>query len=750
MTFEQVCGFAYAGVFIPRLDALADEIGREEFLPMPQEIASRASADRARKIAPPLPRNTLAALLLLGLFSLLASVVACSGRPSAGLAAPANHSPPTPVASSQAPTLAAGAPRANAGKPEAVAADTQRVTSGGVRYIAPAGWTLLDRGSMVVLTTREGDCHVAIVDATAAEPDEAVSEAWKLYRQEPPPPLKLASDAPAREGWDQTRNYDYELSPNAKRWLGINAFRHGKAWAVVIWDNSNAGFGKRGAQFGLVWQSLRPESYQRESFAGKQANVLDVAHLAKLDDLIELGRRELGIPGTSIAIVQRGKVIQAKGYGVRELGKATEVDANTLFMIASNTKAMTTLLLAQLVDAGKLRWDEPVTEAYPDFKLGDGATTSATRIEHLVCACTGLPRKDFEWIFEFKKATPVTELASLAHIQPTTKFGETFQYSNSLAAAAGFVAAHVALPGQELGKAYDAAMQARIFGPLGMHTTTFDFTRALHGNHASPHGWNIDARTESTAMGINYAVFPLRPAGGAWSSAREVIQYVRLELERGVSPNGKRIVSERNLLKRREPYAKLGEFGAYGMGLGIDKMYGITTVGHDGGTFGFKSKMFWLPGHGVGAVILTNANQGDILNRVFYRYLLELLFDGKPEAIENLTFAVRNSHEWMAKERARLTVPPDAVAAKALAPHYENAELGTIDVRHVGSETRFDFGEWSSGVASRDNDDGTRSFVTTSPGTVGFNFVVGKSGEKRTLTLREAQHEYVFLEGRPQ
>jgi CubicO group peptidase (beta-lactamase class C family) len=672
----------------------------------------------------------------------LALLAACSGRP-----APTAALSPTPGERRAAPPLAGGAQLDATGKPELVASDSARVTAGGVSYIVPAGWTSLVNGAVTVLTAQEGDSRVALIETRAQEPDAAVAEAWALYRKAPPPPLKLATDLPGREGWEQMRGYAYQLPPNEKRGLGVSAQRHGQAWLVVLWDGSDATFAKRAAQFGLIGDSLRPASYERESFAGKSANALDAARLAKLDELIELGRKELDVPGVALAVLQRGKLVHARGYGVRELGKPAKVDENSLFLIASNTKALTTLLLAQLVDAGKLRWDEPVSEAYPDFKLGDAATTGATHIEHLVCACTGLPRKDFEWLFEFAQATPLSELSALARIQPTTRFGETFQYSNLLAAAGGFVAAHVVAPGLELGKSYDAAMQARVFTPLGMRSTTFDFARALRGNHASAHGLDIDAKPHGFPMALNYAIVPLRPAGGAWSSASDLIRYVQLELARGVAPGQKRIVSEQNLLKRREPYAKIGEFGAYGMGLGIDESHGLLTIDHGGSLFGFKSQMFWFPEHDVGAVILTNSDEGGRLIGPFRRYLIELLFDAKPEAIEDLHTSARTLRELLAKQRARLVVPPDPAAVKALAAHYEHPELGAIDVKAGGAGTRFDFGEWHSDVSSRKNDDGTLSFVTITPGTIGFDFVVGSAGEKRTLILREAQHEYVFMEG---
>jgi CubicO group peptidase (beta-lactamase class C family) len=625
--------------------------------------------------------------------------------------------------------------------------DAPKVTPGGVAYTAPAGWRHSARGAIVILApAEEDDAHLAIVDATATEPDAAVAEGWKLFGSTPAPTLKLAVDAPAREGWDQIRRYDYETSPNEKRSVFATAFRRGTKWTVALLDSSDATLGKRRAAIGLVADSIRPKGYTKESFAGKAANRLDAARLAKIGEMIEQGRAELGIPGVSIAIVQDGTVIHARGYGVRELGKDTPVDADSLYIIASNTKALTTLLLATLVDDGKLRWDQPVTEVYPEFKLGDAATTAATRIEHLVCACTGLPRKDFDWLFEFAKATPLTEMKYLAGVQPTTKFGETYQYSNLLAAAAGFTAAHVLAPEQELGLAYDAAMKARVFGPLGMTTTTFAIEEALRSNHASPHSWDIDARTRVTPMDLNHSIYPLRPAGAAWSSANELIRYVQMELARGVAPGGKRVVSEENLMKRRQPYVAVGEDATYGMGLFVSRKYGIPVIDHGGSMIGFKSNMMWLPDHGVGAVVLTNSDLGYTLHSAFQRFLLEQLFDGRPEALEDLKAAAKTARQGLAAERPRLTVPADAAAVAALARHYENDALGAIDVKTSGAAT-FDFGEWRSDVASRNNDDGTVSFVAITPGQDGFQFVVGKAPDgRRALTLRDAQHEYVFVE----
>ena len=100
----------------------------------------------------------------------------------------------------------------------------------------------------------------------------------------------------------------------------------------------------------------------------------------------------------------------------------------------------------------------------------------------------------------------------LGTMQPTSKFGEVFQYSNLMATAAGYIGAHLVYPNRDLGAAYDSAMQEKIFNPLGMKSTTFDYAKALAGNHASPHGDDVDGKTRVASMDINYSIVPARPA----------------------------------------------------------------------------------------------------------------------------------------------------------------------------------------------------------------------------------------------
>jgi hypothetical protein len=153
--------------------------------------------------------------------------------------------------------------------------------------------------------------------------------------------------------------------------------------------------------------------------------------------------------------------------------------------------------------------------------------------------------------------------------------------------------------------------------------------------------------------------------------------------------------------------------------------------------------MLWLPEHNVGAVILTNADPGWVVRGLFDRKLLEVLFDGRPQADADLKAQAKSYLEQLAAERKLLTVPAIAAEAGKLASRYANGALGEIAVRHDGAATVFDFGEWKSEVASRKNPDGTVSFLTIAPGIFGLEFVVG-AGPKPTLIVRDAQHEYVF------
>jgi CubicO group peptidase (beta-lactamase class C family) len=623
--------------------------------------------------------------------------------------------------------------------------DTPKTTALGNTFIAPAGWSVAVRGPATIVEAPEGDSRIVIVDVRAKDADAAVAAGWAAY-QPPKWPLKVTTDVPDKDGWSKQRNYTYQTSPNERRDVDVGASFANDVWTVVIYDMAQAVGEKRGAQVALIFDKLLPKGYSRETFAGKQAQRLDAARIAKLTKFLEDGEKATGVPGVSLGLIQDGKVVFSGGVGVRELGGSTKVDGDTLYMIASNTKGLTTLLLAKLVDAGKITWKQPVTQLLPQFKLGNADTTQRVLVEHLICACTGLPRQDMEWLFQFKGVTPEGALATLATVQPTSKFGEMFQYSNLLAGAAGFTAGHVLYPQLEIGAAYDKAMQTQVFDPLGMKATTFDYARALAGNHSTAHAPDVDGKPARAVFDLNYSIIPLRPAGAGWSNVNDMLKYISMELANGALPDGSRYISKEPLLARREAKVPVGKDAVYGMGLMVDSTYGVPVVHHGGDMVGFHSDMMWLPEQQVGAVVLTNGDPGWLIRGNFRRKLQEVLFDGRPEADADLGAAAKSFFAQIAADRKTLVVPANAQESAKLRTHYKNAALGDLAVQRSGPKTVFDFGEWQSEVASRHNPDGTMSFITISPGVSGFEFVVG-SGAKQTLTLRDAQHEYLFESG---
>jgi len=668
-----------------------------------------------------------------------ALLAACSSSPKPAPVATAPTPPADQPAASGAPATPAAAPTVKIASGDTPWADTD-----GNTFIVPDGWKVATLDAMTVVTAPEGDSHVAFVDVSAPTSEAALAAGWKAYKPDAKWPMIAQTDAPDRDGWSKGKIYQYQTSPNEKRGVqGTTLFANGR-WLVLVVDFANATAEKRGGQLGKVFSHLYPKGFSRESFKGKTAAKLDAAKIDALKKFVSDAEAATGVPGVSFGVIQDGKVVYAGGIGVRELGKKEPVDAKTLYMIASNTKTLTTLMLAKLVDEKKLAWDAPVVSILPTFKLGSDEVTKQVLVKHLICACTGMPRQDLEWLLEWKSSTPESVMTMLGTMMPTSKFGELFQYSNLMAAAGGYTGGHAAYPKLPLGAAYDKAMQTLVFDPLGMKSTTFDYARALRSNHASPHGIDIDGHPARDLMEENYSIISARPAGAAWSNVEDLLKYVAMELAEGKLPNGQQYVSQEALDARRIPNVAVGADAAYGMGEFIRHKYDITVFDHGGDLIGYHSDMLWIPEANVAAVILTNGDLGPSIRGQFQRKLLELLYDGKPEADENVAQSAKNFFTSLAAGRKLLTVPADPAEAGKLAKSYKNDKLGNIVVSHKDGKTIFDFGEFKSDVASTKNPDGTVTFSTIVNGLQGLDFTAGESGGKPTLTTRDSQHEYVF------
>ena len=218
-----------------------------------------------------------------------------------------------------------------------------------------------------------------------------------------------------------------------------------------------------------------------------------------------------------------------------------------------------------------------------------------------------------------------------------------------------------------------------------------------------------------------------------------------MELADGVLPNGQRLVSKENLLRRRAPDIVIDNDQHYGMGLVIDTQWSVTVIDHSGGRPGYASHMMWLPDYGIGAVILTNSDDGGALLHPFARKLMEQVFDGRPEADQQLQAAVLRKKINQRTLRQSLQIPADK-SASHLAAKYHNDALGDLTVNRSGRNVEFKFDEWRSLVASRINGDGSTSFITLGEDMADTEFLAGEQHGKRTLTLNDGARDYVFVE----
>jgi CubicO group peptidase (beta-lactamase class C family) len=245
-------------------------------------------------------------------------------------------------------------------------------------------------------------------------------------------------------------------------------------------------------------------------------------------------------------------------------------------------------------------------------------------------------------------------------------------------------------------------------------------------------------------MGLNDTIVASRPAGAAWSTVNDLLKYVQMEIDRGLLPDGSRYIGEAALLQRREPQISLGVDRDYAMALMVDHSDGVTVVDHGGDMGGFHSNMMWWPEQKVGAVILTNADDGVALRGPFKRRLMELMFDGEPQAVAAAAASAKASREGFAAFRKLLQWPADAQAVAGLAPRYHNDALGDLVVTREDGQATFDLGTFSSLVATQPQPDGSLAFVTVDPQALGFAFIRADQDGQRKLVVRDGQHEYVF------
>jgi CubicO group peptidase (beta-lactamase class C family) len=414
-----------------------------------------------------------------------------------------------------------------------------------------------------------------------------------------------------------------------------------------------------------------------------------------------------GIPGASVAVVQGGEIVYLQGFGVREIGGTAPVTPDTLMMIGSVTKPMTSTMAATVVDDDWLSWDTPVVDLLPEFAVSDPELTPRLSVADAFCACTGLPRRDPEIIFNFNTLTPERLIAQVAELPLTTPFGEQFQYSNQMYSVGGYAAAAAAgAAPNDLYGGYQAAMQERLLNPIGMDRSTFVLEEVLDsGDYALPHTGDLEGRTRLVPLLADEGfVTAAGPAGAMWSTARDMARYVQTEIADGVAPNGTRVVSAANLERTRAPRVPIPAMPGvppvftdsgqhYGMGWVLGEWRGLPLVNHTGGTLGFGSAVTFLPESDLGIVILTNHVQagGPFALAVQFR-LFELLFDQAPEVEPLLGQFIEAQGAQIAEMQANLA-PADPAVVTPFLGHFSNPALGEVQLSLREGKLVLDAGE---------------------------------------------------------
>ncbi len=479
------------------------------------------------------------------------------------------------------------------------------------------------------------------------------------------------------------------------------------------------------------------------------ARPLDPARRADLGRFVERAAAHLRTPGAAVAVIVGGQVVYEQVLGRTELrADAPAIGPTTLFMIGSLTKPMTTLAEASLVDAGVLRWDSKLTELLPTFAVGDPELTRALLLWHSACACSGMPRQDLENLFEFAGVTPERRLASMRAMKPTAPLGATYQYSNLMVAAGGFAAAHAAYPDRSLGDAYDTLMKTRVFEPIGMVDSTLAFEVAAQRAHAVPHGLALDGSLRPISVEAEKNVLPIRPAGGVWSSLRDLERYAMTELGRGVSAEGRRVASEASMRARWTSRILDPDGIGYGLGIDVGTYAGQPMLAHDGGALGFGSSMLLLPEASVGIVVLANARTGGDYEQlpfhtVVKRKVFEALFDPPEFSAEaRLGALVAARAAFDARRNAGLELAPDRAWLLGLAGDYAHPSLGPLSIHEVGGAFVVDVGEWQSTFGRRVGG-GKVHLVFLDPPFAGAELRVETTGQRPRLVV-ETREPYVF------
>lgn len=336
---------------------------------------------------------------------------------------------------------------------------------------------------------------------------------------------------------------------------------------------------------------------------------------AAIDSIVERAIRTFGNQGAAVAVVKDGKVIVARGFGIKKLGALDQVGPDTRFGIASNTKAFTATALGILVEEGKVQWDAPVIRYLPEFAMYDPFVTRELTIRDLLVhrSGLGLGAGDLLWwpasTYDRKEI-----MRRLRFIRPATSFRSAYAYDNVLYLVAGEVIERVS------GRTWEQFVQERILARVGMTAST-----VRHSDAGLAAGVEDVATTHAEIDGSMRVIGPLtsdntNPAGGINAGARDMARWLLVQLDSGKLADGSRLVSARTAREiwtgvtpmaagpaaaEIAPLAK--QFNLYALGFQTNDFRGRRVLWHTGGLPGYLSFVAFVPEARVGVVVLTNS-----------------------------------------------------------------------------------------------------------------------------------------------
>jgi CubicO group peptidase (beta-lactamase class C family) len=349
-----------------------------------------------------------------------------------------------------------------------------------------------------------------------------------------------------------------------------------------------------------------------------------------IDAVVLDGMKSWEVPGAALAVVRDDEVVYLRAYGVREVGGREPVTPDTLFAIASLSKAFTAAAAGQLVDEGKMAWDDPVRRHLEWFRLSDPLADREVTIRDLLCHRTGLSRHDYlSFATDLGRDDIVRRMGDIALRHP---FRSTFEYNNNMYTAAGLAV------GAAAGSSWDEVVEKRVFAPLGMKGATCSAKAAGSSpDHARPHRRKKDGTVE--ALPWHDGLDSAGPAGAIHASVRDMARWVRFQLGDGTF-GGRRLLKKETLAEMHTPQMVVRLEGgpslaypeatqlAYGLGWFVHDHRGVRVISHTGGLEGFRARVVLVPEKKLGLVLLMNSGVGSSFASMHYvvtNRLLDLL-----------------------------------------------------------------------------------------------------------------------------